>query len=713
MRRDSLGFFWTDIDDRTQKKIDLLKENEWAEVMPGYWCEKRVINNPELDHYHFSMRLDEAYAEVKGKANEKCEPPEPVWLEPDYLPHIEEAREFKVDLFTDTELVDAAWSALTTGEKHKLVFDIECYPNYFLVAFRSVTLGKITYLEMTPNQPLDTNKLNWIAENFCLVGFNSFHYDIPIMLLAISGKTNAQLQSATSSIILEGLRSSDVLARYKVKRNKNIDTVDLIEVAPLRASLKIYGGRLHSKRMQDLPFPPGSVLSEDQITCVRWYCINDLITTQDLGEALSKELALRQSLNLEHGLDLRSKSDAQIAEAIISNEITKLNRSRIIRPDIHPGTTYYYKVPHFIQYRSPLMQHVLQTVRTAPFVVNESGKVGMPEALKALQITIGQTSYTLGIGGLHSCEKKTMHYSDKNYVLVDRDVTSYYPAIILSLGLYPQHLGPNFLRVYKAIVDKRIAAKRSGDKTVANSLKITINGSFGKFGNMYSLLYSPDLLFQVTITGQLSLLLLIERLELVGIPVVSANTDGLVIKCPRVRQAEMDAIVAQWEHDTSFETEATHYQALLSRDVNNYVAVKQNPEQDEKPIKSKGAFARPGLQKNPTSEICIDAVEALLLTGAPIEHTVRACTDIRKFVTVRTVKGGAVKDGTFLGKAIRWYYAKDVDGVIVYAESGKKVPRSDGAMPLMDLPAVLPQDINYEWYEKEAYKILKQGGYPV
>src|SRR3546814_14028970 len=58
---------------------------------------------------------------------------------------------------------------------------------------------------------------------------------------------------------------------------------------------------------------------------------------------------------------------------------------------------------------------------------------------------------------------------------------------------------------------------RSGNKPVADSLKIVINGSFGKFGSKYSILYAPNFLTQTTLTGQLSILLLIEMLEMAGI----------------------------------------------------------------------------------------------------------------------------------------------------------------------------------------------------
>ena len=47
-------------------------------------------------------------------------------------------------------------------------------------------------------------------------------------------------------------------------------------------------------------------------------------------------------------------------------------------------------------------------------------------------------------------------------------------------------------------------AKRTGDKVTNEAMKIMINGSFGKFGSKWSVLYSPDLLIQTTVTGQLA-----------------------------------------------------------------------------------------------------------------------------------------------------------------------------------------------------------------
>ena len=659
------------------------------------------------------------------KEQPKREPPEPTWLDPSYLPGLEEARAFPVKVLSIDELV-----TLASRGDHFIV-DVEVYPNYFLAVFTHVLSGAVFYLEEIDGvSKLDTQMFTWILTTLTSIGFNSLSFDLPICTLAAAGLPPAVLWEATKKIIVDNIRGWEVLREYKVKSLK-CDHIDLIEVAPLQASLKTYAGRLHAHKMQDLPFAPGTVLTMDQITIVRWYCVNDTSNTDLLRRCLEEHVNLRYELSNEYRVDLRSKSDAQIAEAVIGEELKRRTGTRPQKPEIEVGTVYKYRVPPFLQYRTPLMNWALGIIREANFVVEYTGSIGMPEEIKELKLEINGSVYRMGIGGLHSSEQTTAHYTDQHYQLIDKDVTSYYPFIILNLGLAPHHLGVPFLHVYRGIVERRIAAKKAGNDIVAQSLKIVVNGSFGKLGSKYSILYSPDLLIQVTLTGQLSLLMLIERLELAGIPVVSANTDGIVIKCPRHLHPTMDAIVAQWEVDTGFPTEETRYLALFSRDVNNYVAIKQKQDKATKEwlmqpdgTKNKGAYANPWassknpetkLHKNPTATICVEAVEAYLTTGAPVSSTIRGCTDITKFVAVRTVKGGAVKvweDGhtEYVGKTVRWYYATGVDGELVYAGSGNKVPRSDGARPLMVLPDQFPADVDFVWYETEAVRILRDIG---
>lgn len=229
-----------------------------------------------------------------------------------------------------------------------------------------------------------------------------------------------------------------------------------------------------------------------------------------------------------------------------------------------------------MKFKTDVMKDTLERISNALFVVAESGAVTMPPSLEEFTVSLGKSVYKLGIGGLHSTETKVSYKADDNFLLEEFDVASYYPAIILNQGLYPKHLGPNFLNVYRSLVSRRLKAKREGDKITADMLKIVINGSFGKFGSKWSALYSPDLLIQVTITGQLSLLMLIESLELAGISVVSANTDGIVTRYPKVMKDTCVKIISEWQKITNFELEKTDYSAIYIASVNNYIAIYSN-----------------------------------------------------------------------------------------------------------------------------------------
>lgn len=590
-------------------------------------------------------------------------------------------------------------------KKAPVVFDCEVYANYFLVMFRNIETGKTVYFEQLDGHPFEGERVMRILTQYPVVSFNGNGFDVPLLALACKGVTNAAIKAGCDAIILNNVRYWQFEKQFNVRIPK-MDHIDLIEVAPGIASLKIYGGRLHCQRMQDLPIEPSAMISESDRERLREYCGNDLQTTIDLYNKLKPQIDLRARMSDEYEIELRSKSDAQVAEAVIKKSMSKLLGHDVERPLVEPGTVFKYRTPAYVQFTTPKMQETLAMVQRADFVVSSAGKVDMPTELKEAVIPIGGSRYKMGIGGLHSTESTIAHFADDDTILVDRDVTSYYPTIILQ-GLYPKHMGESFLKVYRGIVERRLTAKRNGDKVVADSLKITINGSFGKFGSKWSALYSPDLLIQTTITGQLALLMLIESLEANGIAVVSANTDGLVIKCPRSRELDMDWLVFEWEMATGFDTEATHYAALYSRDVNNYIALRE----DGKGYKSKGAYTPAGLQKNPTNEICTEAAVAFLRKGVPVEQTIGACDDIRKFVTIRQVKGGAHKDGVFLGKAVRWYYAQGVEGVIQYKLNGYTVARSEGAKPLMELPAAVPDDVDLDWYIREAQGILADVGY--
>lgn len=599
-----------------------------------------------------------------------------------------------------------------TQPRSTVILDIETYRNYFLVVFRCATSGRTRRFEMHEDHPtLDIAGIKKILRNYRVVTFNGRNYDMPILMLALDEVSNNQLKEASDAIILTGLKPWEFERTYGVSTPGYVDHIDIFEVAPgVATSLKLYSGRIHCTKMQDLPIEPDARIQPHERELLATYCENDTQNTLDLYNKLRPQVELRERMSDEYTQDLRSKSDAQIAEAVIRSEIEGITGERIYKPDWDSiDRIFYYKPPTYIEYTTTQLQDLLQLVKDTKFHVAPSGSVTMPKDLDALEICLGDSRYRLGIGGLHSSESCVAHFTDDDHFLVDRDVASYYPFIMIGSGLAPKQMGRHFIPVFSRIVWRRIDAKKIGDETTADSLKITINGTFGKLGSFYSVLYSPNLMIQVTITGQLSLLMLIETLEEAGIPVVSGNTDGIVIRCPRDMRWKYEEIILDWEIATGFETEATYYRALYSRDVNNYVAVYQKPKEKKGKLtysKGKGVYAEPGLMKNPQNQICYEAAIEYVVHGKDVREHIEECRDIRKFVTVRKVQGGAVKDDEYLGKVIRWYYAEGVRGHITYKTNGNTVPRTEHAMPLMELPEEFPDDVSYDWYVRETYSIL-------
>ena len=588
-----------------------------------------------------------------------------------------------------------------------LVFDLEVYKNYLLVAFKNIATGNVVCFERTEDQDLDIAKLYRILSAYTLVGFNSNHFDLPVLAMAMTGASNADIKAVCDDIIVGGKKSWEIYRERNLTQFDELDHIDIIEVAPGFIGLKQYGGRLHAQTLQDLPIEPGASIAMEERQLLCQYCANDLALTQQLYEHLLPQIDLRRSMTAEHGIDLRSKSDAQMAEAIIKSEVeARRNGKKVPKAQpLEPKTKLAFTPPDWVAFKTWKLQEIFGTMCDADYRVDQWGAPVMPSTMEDATVTIGDSVYRIGMGGLHSSEASAVHEADENTILVDRDVASYYPSIIINSGLYPPNMGEDFLAVYRNIVDRRLAAKRNKDMVTADALKICVNGSFGKLGSKWSILYAPALMLRVTLTGQLALLMLIERLEYHDIPVVSANTDGVVIKCPVSKIAEMDAIVDWWETTTGFVTEDTHYSGLYSRDVNNYVAIKTDGK-----VKTKGVYAGTSLAKSPQNEICIEAVIAHLTSGTPIETTIATCKDIRKFLTLRQVKGGALFDGKYLGKVVRWYYGKGPTGYIEYKTNGNKVARSEGAVPCMVLPEGFPVGIDRDWYIREAISMLTDLG---
>jgi len=217
---------------------------------------------------------------------------------------------------------------------------------------------------------------------------------------------------------------------------------------------------------------------------------------------------------------------------------------------------------------------------------------------------------------------------------------------------------------------------------------------------------------------------------------------------------KMLATIARQGKRTGFEYEETRYRKVAIKDVNNYIAIKLDPE--AKP-KRKGLYAEAGVieMKNPTMEVCSDAAAAYLKDGVAPEITIRSETDIRKFVEIREINttGGGVQHktsmlvddwieiadrqwvreawepghttvkrksrptpavvgvgGTPFGRVARWYMSTHSLVPITQVNNGNLVAGTRGGRLCLMLPDTLPSDLNYDWYIKETYSMLNDMG---
>ena len=592
-------------------------------------------------------------------------------------------------------------TAITKILNEAVYLDSECYPNYYAIGFLSG--GKRKYYEIRGNSSFSMQQIQEIKQimaEYVTIGFNSKEYDIPLLRVALTGVNTSMLKKASNKLIKKpkGVFAWQLLEEAKIPQCPMMHHIDIFKVAPsVNTSLKTYAARMGFKKLQDLPYEPDAVLTEKQMDEIKEYCFNDIEVTEKLTYRLEKELELRYFFSKEYQVDLMSKSDSSIAETVFN---VKYNIPYTDKAYSYNKPYIQYEPPEYIKFTTPELISLFEKIKANQYKLNSEGKlINIPYTIK-----IGNTSYTIGVGGMHSKEKN-IHFSGSNKILADIDVVSYYPNIMINNQYIPSNYPKRFIDDYKKFYDERLAAKAVGDSIKSNTCKIILNGTFGKLGNMYSSLYAPNLLLNVTLTGQLSLLMLIEQLEQNNIAVLSANTDGILACAEATDEFVLKAIITKWEERCNFKTTFTNFKEIYKRSVNDYLAIMKDGS-----VKTKGFLQDCSLRNNSIEVACRSAVINYLTENTPIEKTIESMSDdIRNFLIFKKSKDGAYYQGENLGKTARWYYGKNGDAIL--KGNGNKVQDSSGAVPLMEIPEQLNiANLDLEQYIKRSYKVLSSLG---
>ena len=250
---------------------------------------------------------------------------------------------------------------------------------------------------------------------------------------------------------------------------------------------------------------------------------------------------------------------------------------------------------------------------------------GCWKVAETLNILLDGLRVDFGVGGIHASLSEKVVKQTKKYIIRDADVSSMYPNIAISNNIYPEHLGEGFCEIYQDVYNQR---KSYAKGTPENAmLKLALNCVYGDSNSKFSVFFDPMYTMKITINGQLSLLMLAEKLlEIEGLKLIQLNTDGLTVALPIDKEAQYFKECKNWEKIVGLDLEYADYSKMFIRDVNNYIALYTNGK-----VKRKGAyqFEDLGWHQNQSSLVVPMAANAKMLEGK----------DIREFIEQRFSSG--------------------------------------------------------------------------
>jgi hypothetical protein len=174
------------------------------------------------------------------------------------------------------------------GNPHVTLFDVEVYPNLFVVCWKYEDSPSIVkMINPTADEIEDIMKLR-------LVGFNNRRYDLSQKI--INNNRNAMFGEAY-----------------------NISYADIYDFSSKKQSLKLFGVELGMHHMElDLPWDQD--VPEEMVEKVVEYCCNDVLLTEATFKARKQDFVARQILSELSGLPVNSTTQAHTARIVFEGD---------------------------------------------------------------------------------------------------------------------------------------------------------------------------------------------------------------------------------------------------------------------------------------------------------------------------------------------------------------------------------------------------------
>lgn len=681
-----------------------------------------------------------------------------------------------------------------------LIYDIECYPNVFCVTFLEPKSGKIITFEISEwvddwdkfsrfIQQSQDSMIRW-------VGFNNFGYDYQVIhkilqlnnFSSLDGKTKADMICQISNKIISMLKE-DRFKKTIWPKDHYVTQIDLFKIHHFdnknrSTSLKKLEFNMRSKKIQDLPYKPGSILTEEQKNELIKYNIHDVKETAKLYEKTADMIKFREELTKKYDKNFLNHNDTKIGKDYFIMELESVGidcfkigkdgrepiqtkRSSIIIKDLILPVVKFERLEFNLikdYFSKKIIDKKINGLITLKGIFNlieeeDLGelknfsnlkkKTGKVEKLNCL---IGNFQFDFGAGGIHGSINSNIIEEDENFVIIDYDVTSLYPSIAIKYNLYPQHLTQTFCDIYSRLKQDRLKYPKGTPENAM--LKLALNGVYGDSNSEYSPFYDPQYTLSVTINGQLILCMLAEMyMSVKKLEIIQINTDGITIKVSRNKIDEIEKINRVWENIAGLKLERADYSKMFISDVNNYIGLYTDGK-----LKRKGKYEyERELHQNHSSLVIQRAVESHLVNNTDIEDFIKNHDNIFDFFLRTNVPRSSrliieyddnIDD---LQNITRYFVAnnggklhkimpplKQTKSVEFYREQARtpaqirdfkimlnrrnklKVQDRERIISINEGEIVQPINnienpsighfkelINYEWYIKEAYKIVK------
>lgn len=697
-------------------------------------------------------------------------------------------------------------------DKKHIIYDIETFPNCFTFCAVYSNGKGIRVYEISERKDETEMLLEFLRNvkkhEYTLVGFNNTGFDYPVIHYLLDKSKKAKQSGKSLSVTANELYrvANDIISNMKEggfggnirSEEVIIPQMDLYKIHHFdnkarSTSLKMLEFNMRSDNIEDLPFPVGKTLTNDEIDVLIAYNKHDVMQTLKFYNASTEAIALREELSVQYGFDCTNFNDTKIGKELFIRTLEKTSpgscyvqtkrgrqlrqtkRNKIViknclfdyisfdRPEFKAVHEWFKrqvitetkgvfsdqlehdlgdvaKYAQMVVKRKKLndpndpknkryepTQDVLDDLKAQyPLGWIEEKELKSPKGAKSyywcwnvaetLNVVIDGFRYDYGVGGIHGAKQGVIESTDKRKIRT-LDVASYYPNMAIANNVYPEHLGLTFCKVYKDLYNQR---KQHAKGTAANAaLKLALNGTYGDSNNEYSPLYDPAYTMTITIGGQLSLCMLMEKLiDHCGAEIIMCNTDGFEYMVDIDKFEDADKWVKWWETLTGLTMEGDSYSKMIIRDVNNYISVYENGN-----IKRKGAYEYDGLgwHQNQSALVVAKAAEHELLGRGGVDEFILNHEDKWDFMLRTKVPRNSrlvlsLEDGTdVLQQNICRYYPSEEGGKLVkimppLKDGGEErrlsIDKEWSVKTCNDVNDFEWDKLNYEYYIVQAKKLV-------